>query len=248
MTLSPTKQYRTSTLGALTKFEVSEICAGYGRMPILNGISFNVEPGEVLGILGHNGMGKTTMMKTLAGHLPARSGLMRFNNINITGLPAFKRARLGIGYVPQGRDIFPRLTVRENLRLAMQASNSQVRTDDILARFPRLTPLLDRQGGTLSGGEQQILAVARCLCAAPSVILLDEPTEGVQPSIIDQMADYFLALRGERRYSVVLVEQNLDFIAAIADRVLIMQRGAIVRSLTPQELTSQNIVDEFIGI
>jgi ABC-type branched-subunit amino acid transport system ATPase component len=235
-------------LGALTKFEVNEICAGYGRMPILNGISFTVEPGEVLGILGHNGMGKTTMMKTLAGHLPVRSGFIRLNDINITGLPAFKRARLGIGYVPQGRDIFPRLTVRDNLRLAMQASNSQVRIDDILTRFTRLQPLLDRQGGALSGGEQQILAVARCLSAAPSVILLDEPTEGVQPSIIDQMADNFLALRGERRYSVVLVEQNLDFIAAIADRILIMQRGAIVRSLTPQELTSQSIVDEFIGL
>jgi branched-chain amino acid transport system ATP-binding protein len=229
-------------------FEISDLRAGYGRMPILNGISFTVAAGEILGVLGHNGMGKTTMMRTLAGHLPARSGSIRLSNMDITKLPAFKRARLGIGYVPQGREIFPRLTVRDNLQIAAQASRSQVGIDEVLTRFSRLRPLLERQGGTLSGGEQQILAVARCLCAAPSIILLDEPTEGVQPSIIDQMADSFIALRAERRYGIVLVEQNLDFIAAVADRILIMQRGTIVRSVTPQELVSPYIVDEFIGL
>jgi branched-chain amino acid transport system ATP-binding protein len=228
--------------------EVSDLHAGYGRMPILNGISFGVAAGEIVGVLGHNGMGKTTMMRTLAGHLPARSGLIRFRDMDITLLAAFRRARLGIGYVPQGREIFPRLTVRDNLQLAVQASRAKVRMDDILVKFSRLRPLLDRQGGTLSGGEQQLLAVARCLCAAPSIILLDEPTEGVQPSIIDQIADSLVALRAEGHYGVVVVEQNLDFIAAVADRVLIMQKGSIVRSVRPQKLASSDLVDEFIGL
>jgi branched-chain amino acid transport system ATP-binding protein len=228
--------------------EVSDLHAGYGRMPILNGISFGVAAGEIVGVLGHNGMGKTTMMRTLAGHLPARSGLIRFRDMDITRLAAFRRARLGIGYVPQGREIFPRLTVRDNLQLAVQASRAKANMDDILVKFPRLRPLLDRQGGTLSGGEQQLLAVARCLCAAPSIILLDEPTEGVQPSIIDQIADSLVALRAEGHYGVVVVEQNLDFIATVADRVLIMQKGSIVRSVRPQKLASSDLVDEFIGL
>jgi branched-chain amino acid transport system ATP-binding protein len=234
-------------LGAPKVFEVSDLRAGYGRMPILNGISFAVAAGEIVGILGHNGMGKTTMMRTLAGHLPTRGGSIRFRGMDITKLPAFRRARLGIGYVPQGREIFPRLTVRDNLELAAQGSRPRLRIHDILIKFPRLLPLLDRQGGTLSGGEQQILAVARCLCGAPSIILLDEPTEGVQPSIIDQIADSLVALRTDS-YGLVVVEQNLDFIAEIADRVLIIQKGAIVRSVMPQKLTSSDLVDEFIGL
>jgi urea ABC transporter ATP-binding protein UrtE len=229
-------------------FEVHDLHAGYGRIPILNGISFDVAAGEIVGVLGHNGMGKTTMLKVLAGQLPATGGSVCFNAIDVTRLSAFRRARLGIGYVPQGREIFPRLSVRENLELAMKASSSQIQIEAILDNFPGLAPLLERQGGALSGGEQQILALARCLCAAPSLILLDEPTEGVQPSIIDRIADSLIALRAERRYGVVVVEQNLEFIAAIADRILIIQRGRIIRSVMPEQLATPDIIDEFIGM
>jgi branched-chain amino acid transport system ATP-binding protein len=236
------------TLAALPMLEVSDLHAGYGRMPILNGVSLTVGTGEIVGVLGHNGMGKTTMMRTLAGHLPARMGEIRFNGIDITHAASFKRARLGIGYVPQGREIFPRLTVRDNLQLAAQASSGRVRVDDVLGRFPRIVALLERQGGTLSGGEQQLLALARCLCGAPSVILLDEPTEGVQPSIVDTIADTLLALRTQGDYGILVVEQNLDFIAAVADRVLIMQKGAIVRRVESKEIISSDLIDEFVGL
>jgi branched-chain amino acid transport system ATP-binding protein len=228
--------------------EVSDLHAGYGRMPILNGVSFSLAIGEIVGVLGHNGMGKTTMMRTLAGHLPARKGAIKFKDIDITNAAPFKRARLGIGYVPQGREIFPRLTVRDNLQLAAQASGGRVRVDDILRRFPRILALLERQGGTLSGGEQQLLAIARCLCGAPSVILLDEPTEGVQPSIVDTIADVLLALRAQGDYGIIVVEQNLDFIAAIADRVLIMQKGTIVRRVVSKNIISSDLIDEFVGL
>ena len=240
--------FGTYIWGATVMFDVHDLHAGYGRIPILNGISFDVAAGEIVGVLGHNGMGKTTMLKVLAGQLPATRGSVRLNTIDVTRLPAFRRARLGIGYVPQGREIFPRLTVRENLELALHASSSQIQIETILVNFPGLVPLLERQGGALSGGEQQILALARCLCAAPSLILLDEPTEGVQPSIIDRIADSLIALRAERRYGVIVVEQNLEFIAAIADRILIIQRGTIVRSVMPGQLASPDIIDEFIGM
>ncbi len=227
--------------------EVADLCAAYGRIPILNGVGFEVGDAEVVGILGHNGMGKTTLMKTLMGFVPATAGRVTYQGIDITRDAPHNRARRGIGYVPQGREIFPQLSTLDNLR--MGAANT---TDDtiegVLEDLPRLKPLLDRPGGALSGGEQQILAIARCLCAQPKLILLDEPTEGIQPSIIDQLEEILGELRTSRGLTLVIVEQNLDFVATLADRVLIIQKGAIVRELSPESLRDPAIIDEFVGM
>ncbi len=229
---------------------VDGLRANYGRIPILVGIDLEVAESEVVGILGHNGMGKTTLMKTLIGLVPATGGTVVFDGADITRERAHRRVQRGLGYVPQGREIFPRLTVRENLRMAAVAAGGKDEStlDEVLADFPRLLPLLDREGGALSGGEQQILAIARCLCTRPRLILLDEPTEGIQPSIVEQIAGNLAALRRSRGLTVVLVEQNLDFVAALSSRVLLIQKGAIVRSLAPESLHEADIVEEFVGI
>jgi urea ABC transporter ATP-binding protein UrtE len=228
--------------------DVLDLHAGYGNVPVLTGISFTVAEGGLTGILGHNGMGKTTLLKTLIGLLPTTAGHIRLAGADITRTPAHERARRGLGYVPQGREIFAGLSVRDNLRFALAAQGRPPADalDQVLAEFPRLEPLLERPGGALSGGEQQLLALARCLCTVPKLILLDEPTEGIQPSIIDEIIDRMLALKSPD-LSVVLVEQNLDFIRQLADRVLIIQRGRFTRTLGPRELTSPETVGEFIG-
>ncbi|MDV4146132.1 amidase [Shimia sp. FJ5] len=204
--------------------KVKSLSGGYGKVPILHGIDFAVGENEVVGILGHNGMGKTTLLKTLMGFLPAGSGAIRFHSTDITGMSPFERAGLGLGYVPQGRGIFPQLSVRDNLRFAWH-----------------------EYGGALSGGEQQLLALARCLMGDPDFLLLDEPTEGIQPSIIEEMGETLLALRKSRGLSILLVEQNFDFIADLSDRVLVLERGRITGALSKADLSDQAKVDQFLG-
>ncbi len=230
--------------------KVTDLHSAYGRIPIVNGISLSVAEGEFVGVLGHNGMGKTTLLKTLMGYIRATAGRVEFDGRDITAAPPHRRARLGIGYVPQGREIFPGLSVVENLRMGMIGGG---RGDDrtiasILGDFPRLRPLLDRNGAALSGGEQQLLAIARCLCGRPKLVLLDEPTEGIQPSIIDEIGELLERLRAKRGLTVVLVEQNLDFIRALSQRVLIIQKGAITQEVSPEHLSDPEVVGEFIGI
>jgi len=229
---------------------VQGLCTGYGRIPILNGVSFAVEVGEFIGILGHNGMGKTTLLKALMGFLPATAGTVRFDGHDVTTAEPYQRARLGLGYVPQGREIFPGLTVYDNLRMGCtkEAGSEPGIIAEVLEEFPRLKPLLDRSGGALSGGEQQLLALARCLCGKPRLILLDEPTEGIQPSIIDEIVEVLQRLRDKSGLTMILVEQNLDFIAALSRRILIIQKGAITRELRPDDLADASLVGEFIGI
>jgi branched-chain amino acid transport system ATP-binding protein len=230
--------------------QVAEIAAGYGRIPILSGVTFSVEEGEFVGVLGHNGMGKTTLLKTLMGFLPATNGSIRFAGADLTDAEPYRRARLGIGYVPQGRQIFPGLSVVDNLRMGC-ASRGGADKDiiaPILEDFPRLKILLDRPGGALSGGEQQLLAIARCLCGKPRLVLLDEPTEGIQPSIIDEIVETLQRLRTRSGLTMILVEQNLDFIAALSQRILIIQKGTITREVRPAELADPRLVGEFIGI
>ena len=230
--------------------EVDQLSAGYGRIPILNNVTFTVAEGEFVGVLGHNGMGKTTLLRALMGYLPATSGRVRFDGADLTRAEPFRRARAGLGYVPQGREIFPMLSVHENL--AMGALNREDDEATVIATaletFPRLKPLLDRPGGALSGGEQQLLAIARCLVGAPKLILLDEPTEGIQPSIIDEIVEILLRLRNRGGLTMILVEQNLEFIAALSQRVLIIQKGAIVRTAKPDELHNVGLIHEFIGV
>jgi branched-chain amino acid transport system ATP-binding protein len=229
---------------------VSELSAGYGRIPILNGINFAIREGEFVGVLGHNGMGKTTLLKVLMGFLPATSGQVRFADVDVTAMEPYQRARLGFGYVPQGREIFPALTVYDNLRMGCtkERGSEQDVIAPILEDFPRLKPLLDRLGGALSGGEQQLLAMARCLCGQPRLVLLDEPTEGIQPSIIDEIVEILLRLRDKAGLTMILVEQNLDFIAALSQRILMIQKGTITREVRPAELDDASLVGEFIGI
>lgn len=224
--------------------------SGYGRIRIVSHISLVVGKGECLGILGHNGMGKTTLLRTIIGLLPATSGTIEFDGGDITLTPSYQRSRLGLGYIPQGRDIFPALTVRENLALAAMHAHARdpETVDNVLGQVPRLHPLLNRLGRELSGGEQQLLALARCLCSRPRMLLLDEPTEGIQPSIIDEIVDLLRALRKQDQdISILLVEQNLSFIRALSDRVSIIQRGAIAGDKLPQDLDNHELIDEFIG-
>ena len=230
--------------------KVNELHAGYGRIPILNGINLDVAEGQVLGILGHNGMGKTTLIKTLMGFIDTTQGTIQLEGQDITRASPNRRARAGFGYVPQGRDIFPRMTVRDNLRFAVAASGSTSKTkvDEILDQFQRLAPLMDREGGALSGGEQQILAIARCLCADPKLMFLDEPTEGIQPSIIEQIAELLSMLKQKSQLTIVLVEQNLEFVSSLSDRVAIIQKGTIVNELAPSQLGEAKVLDEFIGV
>src|SRR6202522_701556 len=230
--------------------EVSDLAAGYGRIPILGGVSFTVAPGEFIGVLGHNGMGKTTLLRALMGYIPATAGRVMLEGADITRAEPYRRARLGIGYVPQGRQIFPGLSVVDNLRMGC-ASRGGADKDiiaPILEDFPRLKVLLDRPGGALSGGEQQLLAIARCLCGKPRLVLLDEPTEGIQPSIIDEIVETLQRLRTRSGLTMILVEQNLDFIAALSQRILIIQKGTITREVRPGELADPRLVGEFIGI
>jgi len=229
---------------------VQGLRTGYGRIPILNGVSFAVKVGEFIGILGHNGMGKTTLLKALMGFLPATAGQVRFDGIEVTTAEPHQRARLGLGYVPQGREIFPGLTVYDNLRMgcSKEGGAEQETIAEVLEEFPRLKPLLDRSGGALSGGEQQLLAMARCLCGKPRLVLLDEPTEGIQPSIIDEIVEVLQRLRVNSGLTMILVEQNLDFIAALSQRILFIQKGTITREVQPSELGDASLVGEFIGI
>lgn len=230
--------------------KISGLRASYGRIPILNGIDLEVEEGSVAGILGHNGMGKTTLMRTVMGFVDAAAGRIEMEGRDLARARPHRRVAAGFGYVPQGRDIFPRMTVRDNLRFAAAASgrDETATIDRILEEFRRLEPLLDREGGALSGGEQQILAIARCLCTGPKLMFLDEPTEGIQPSIVERIADQLRELRRSRGLTVVLVEQNLDFVSSLSDRAYIIQKGAIVKDLEPSQLGDAKMLDEFIGV
>ena len=230
--------------------EVQGLSSGYGKVPVVHGIEFAIAEDEVVGILGHNGMGKSTLLKTLMGFLPAASGAIRFHGHDITRTAPNERAALGIGYVAQGRGIFPQLSVRDNLLFAWHdysGGTGDEIIDSILKDFPRLVPLLQRAGAALSGGEQQLLALARCLVGNPQLLLLDEPTEGIQPSIIEEMAATLLKLRAQRGLTILLVEQNFDFIADLSDRVLVLERGRIAGELARSELADQAKVDEFLG-
>lgn len=225
---------------------VNHLSSGYGRIPVLDGVRFHVGESEFLGVLGHNGMGKSTLLKTLMGELPASAGEVCLQDADITRLPAHARARLGMGYVPQGRGIFPGLSVLDNLRFSAKANPGRsMDVEEILAEYPRLKPLASRPGGALSGGEQQLLALARALVARPRLLLLDEPTEGIQPSIIDEIVDKLKELRARLGLTIVLVEQNIDFIRQLSDRVLLIHKGVITRALQPDELTDESALDHF---
>jgi urea ABC transporter ATP-binding protein UrtE len=231
---------------------VDNLVAGYGRAMVLHGLSLSVESAEIVAVLGRNGVGKSTLLRALMGTVRLSSGTITLDGTRIERLPAHARARRGLAYVPQGREVFPRLSVLENLRVAAYASRQRdwpMRLEGILEEFPILSERRSARAGSLSGGQQQILAVARALITNPRVLLLDEPSEGIQPSIIDQIAETIRAIKVDRRISVVLVEQNLDFAAELAERAYLMEKGRIVRSLSPVEvLQDRELQREYLGV
>jgi urea transport system ATP-binding protein len=210
--------------------KVDSLHQAYGGSHILRGLSFEVETGKVTTLLGRNGVGKTTLLKALMGTVKTREGSITFDGRDITHLPPHERVRAGIGYVPQGREIFPRLTVEENLLMGLATKPRGTPIPPrIFDMFPVLRQMLSRRGGDLSGGQQQQLAIGRALAMGPKLLILDEPTEGIQPSIIKEMARTLKRIRDERGLSIVVSEQVLSFALDIADRVLVIENGEIVR-------------------
>jgi urea transport system ATP-binding protein len=201
----------------------------YGGSHILRGVGFEAHVGEVTVVLGRNGVGKTTLLKSLMGVVPVKTGTVLLDGADITHATPYDRVRRGIGYVPQGREIFARLTVEENLRmgLASQSSGASV-PGELFELFPVLRQMINRRGGDLSGGQQQQLAIARALAAGPKLLLLDEPTEGIQPNIIKDIGRVVRMLANRKTMAIVLVEQYYDFAAELADQYLVMERGEIV--------------------
>jgi urea transport system ATP-binding protein len=216
---------------------LKDVGAAYGMSQVLNGIELNVGSGEAVALLGRNGVGKTTLLRTIVGLHAANTGSIAFDDADVVKLPAYRRARLGIGYVPQGRGIFPQLTVAENLSVGSSALDGRkpaVAPDPapLYELFPALTRLRDRKGGVLSGGEQQQLALARALLGKPKLLLLDEPAEGIQPNVVQEIGRILGAVRRELGVAILIVEQHLDFAWAITDRYYVMQRGTVVKSGT----------------
>ncbi|MCG6873587.1 MAG: urea ABC transporter ATP-binding subunit UrtE [Betaproteobacteria bacterium] len=201
----------------------------YGGSHILRDVAFEVPTGQVVALLGRNGVGKTTLLRTLMGLVPAATGSVRFDNADLTGAPPYRRVRAGIGYVPQGREIFPRLTVEENLAMGLATRPRGTRLPErIFEMFPVLKDMLRRRGGDLSGGQQQQLAIGRALAMTPKLLILDEPTEGIQPSIIKDIERVIRALAATGEMAILLVEQYYDFACSLADQYLVMERGEII--------------------
>lgn len=230
--------------------KVSGLHASYGLIPVLHGISLTIARGESVGILGHNGMGKTTLLRTLMGALRANAGTVHLNDVDVTRHAPHARAKLGMAYVPQGRDIFPTLTAMDNLRMGLVKTGapSLEPIETLLEDFPRLKPLLGRLGGSLSGGEQQLLALARALVGQPTLLLLDEPTEGIQPSIIEEIAQTLTALRDRMQLTLVLVEQNLEFISTVSQRVLVIKRGQVGDEIPREHLGDLSVMSQYTGV
>jgi len=209
---------------------VSRLNQYYGGSHILRDLSFEVPAGKVTALLGRNGVGKTTLLRTLMGLVPSKTGNITFSNVNLTNAKPYERVRAGIGYVPQGREIFPRLTVEENLRMGLATRPRGAGVPGrIFEMFPVLRQMLRRRGGDLSGGQQQQLAIGRALAMGPKLLILDEPTEGIQPSIIKDIERAIRALAGTGEMAILLVEQYYDFARSLADQYLVMERGEIIR-------------------
>jgi len=224
--------------------KVEGLRGGYGGKPVLQGVDIAVEAGEIVAVIGRNGVGKSTLMRSLIGLLTPMSGSISFAGADVTALPANRRAQLGMGYIPQGRDVFPRLSVAENLLVGTEAGNGVAPPDytRIYEFFPILKERARQPAGTLSGGQQQQLAIARAMIGGPKLMLLDEPSEGIQPSIVQDIARNMKRLNAETYVSILLVEQSLDLIVSLAQRGFVMDKGRIVAQLGPDEIKSRDAV------
>jgi urea transport system ATP-binding protein len=213
-------------------FDVRNLSAAYGQSEVLHGVDLSVGRGEIVVLVGRNGMGKSTLMKSLIGVMPARSGQITVDGVNVTALPSHRRVASGLAYVPQGRQIFGTMTVKENIETGLVVTGKSDIPNEIYDLFPILKDFERRRGGNLSGGQQQQLAIARALASDPKVLLLDEPTEGIQPSIIKDIARLLRDIRSIRNLCIVVCEQLLSFVLDIADRILVMEGGRIVHADT----------------
>lgn len=229
--------------------EVRGIDVAYGQAKVLRGLSLSVEPGQIICLVGRNGAGKTTTMKAIMGLLRPQAGQITLNGTNLSALPAHEVAKHGIGYVPQGRRLFSELSVAQNLEIGMMTRGSPPDVlDHVLDLFPRLRERMDQAAQTLSGGEQQMLATARALCLQPQVLLLDEPTEGLQPSMIDAIRDVVVQMRNEG-VAVLLVEQRVDAVLALADQVIFIENGRNIEILDGPTLRNRpDILRQHLGV
>ena len=228
----------------------SDLRSGYATSDVLQDVGVTVEQGEVVGVLGRNGVGKTTLMKTLIGLLPARAGQIVFRDQDVTKLSADRRARLGIGYVPQGRGIFPHMTVRDNLRMGglINASKQSLDFDLVFGYFPFLKERLSQRGGTLSGGQQAMLAIARALISTPDLLLLDEPSDGVQPNIVEEIGEFIKGLNEDKGLTVLIVEQNIDLMQTVANRAYALDKGRVVAAVDRKDLMDTERVTTFLAV
>lgn len=229
--------------------KVNALTSAYGSAQILNGVGLHVSEGEVVALLGRNGVGKTTLMKTIMNLVPATGGDVCLTDRVITGMPTYNIARAGIGYVPQGRGIFDKLTVEENLKIGLRASASSAAIPDyVYERFPILAERRRQLAGTMSGGQKQQLAISRAMCGDPQVLLLDEPSEGIQPNIVHDIALFLRELVTSRKICVLMVEQNLELVKAAADRFVIMVKGEIVHDGPPAELENEEMLQRYLSV
>ena len=230
---------------------IENLVVYYDESMILNDVNLEVAPGQVVCLMGRNGVGKTTLLKTIMGLLKPQEGKILFHGTEITRQPTDKRAKAGIGYVPQGRDIFPLLTVEENLLLSLEAGGVNVKKkdlpEDIFAMFPVLKEMLGRRGGDLSGGQQQMLAIARALVPRPRLLILDEPTEGIQPSIILDIARTIKSIHEDGHVSILIVEQYLEFVLDVADYFYVMEKGTIVTQGSIREM-NESVVRNYLTV
>jgi urea transport system ATP-binding protein len=228
-------------------FEVRNLSAAYGQSQVLHGIDLSVGRGEIVALVGRNGMGKSTLMKSLIGVMPARSGQITVDGVNLTALPSHRRVANGLAYVPQGRQIFGTMTVKENIETGLVVTGKSDVPSEIYDLFPILKDFERRRGGNLSGGQQQQLAIARALASDPKVLLLDEPTEGIQPSIIKDIARLLRDIRDIRNLCIVVCEQLLSFVLDIANRILVMEGGRIVHADT-RDHVDEAAITRFLAV
>lgn len=231
-------------------FKATDVNVSYGKSKVINNLSMHIKEGSRTAILGRNGVGKTTFLKSAMGILPMSTGTLIFDGQDITKMKTYKRALSGLGYVPQGREIIPLMTVNENLELgAMGHTGIDIpkKKEWVLSYFPALKIHMDRNGGVLSGGLQQQLAIARCLMGEPKMILLDEPTEGIQPNVVMEIADTLKKIAEETGITIAVVEQNLKFARRLAEEYVIIQKGAVVAEGKMAEL-SENIVKKYLSV
>jgi branched-chain amino acid transport system ATP-binding protein len=233
----------------MTQLQVSSLKSGYGSVQIVNDVSFDIKQGEIVAVIGRNGVGKTTLIKTIIGALPTISGSISYKGRDITKLGAAARARLGIGYVPQGRGIFTRMTVAANLGLGSGVGNAS--TPDLkraFSFFPILEKRLSQLAGSMSGGEQQQLAIGRILAGKPEIILFDEPSEGIQPNIVQEIGTIIRRLRDEQGLTIMIVEQNLQLIRSVADYCLVMDKGQLIDRIKPDDLEDPEVAQRYLAI